>query len=381
TMGEGYYEVDLNGNITFVNDAACRMHGYTRQEVIGMNNRNITTPETTKKIHQIFEQVYKTGRRATTSEHETIRKDGSKIWIETSIDLCRDTSGKKTGFKGIIRNITEQKLVQENLRQSEENFRRSLDESPLGIRIVTAAGKTIYANQAILDIYGYKTIEELNKTPLKKRYTPESYADYLARKALRDQGKESPTEYEINIVRKNGEIRNLQAFRKEIVWNGKKQFQVIYHDITKQKAAEKALQQSEEKYRTILETMEEGYYEVDLAGNTTFVNDAVCRINGYSRQEIIGRNNRDYTSPETAKKVYKEFREVYLTGKPGKTSEHQIIRKDGSKTWIESSINPRKDAAGKIIGFKGIVRDISERKTTEDALRASEEKYRFLTEA
>ncbi|NMD05343.1 MAG: PAS domain S-box protein, partial [Deltaproteobacteria bacterium] len=84
---------------------------------------------------------------------------------------------------------------------------------------------------------------------------------------------------------------------------------------------------------------------------------------------------------ETAKKVYKEFREVYITGKPGKTSEHQIIRKDGSKTWIESSINPRKDAAGKIIGFKGIVRDISERKTTEDALRASEEKYRFLTEA
>ena len=381
TMGEGYYEVDLNGNITFVNDAACRMHGYTRQEVIGMNNRNITTPETAKKIHQIFEQVYKTGRRATTSEHETIRKDGSKIWIETSIDLRRDASGKKTGFKGIIRNITEQKLVQENLRQSEENFRRSLDESPLGIRIVTADGKTIYANQAILDIYGYKTIEELNKTPLKKRYTPESYADYLARKALRDQGKESPTEYEINIVRKNGEIRNLQAFRKEIVWNGKKQFQVIYHDITKQKAAEKALQQSEEKYRTILETMEEGYYEVDLAGNTTFVNDAVCRINGYSRQEIIGRNNRDYTSPETAKKVYKEFREVYLTGKPGKTSEHQIIRKDGSKTWIESSIAPRKDAAGKIIGFKGIVRDISERKTAEDVLRASEEKYRFLTEA
>ncbi|HNV65442.1 MAG TPA: PAS domain S-box protein, partial [Smithellaceae bacterium] len=381
TMGEGYYEVDLNGNITFVNDAACRMHGYARQEIIGMSNRNITTPETAKKIHQIFEQVYKTGRRATTSEHETIRKDGSKIWIETSIDLCRDTSGKKTGFKGIIRNITEQKLVQENLRQSEENFRRSLDESPLGIRIVTAAGKTIYANQAILDIYEYKTIEELNKTPLKKRYTLESYADYLARKALRDQGKESPTEYEINIVRKNGEIRNLQAFRKEIVWNGKKQFQIIYHDITKQKAAEKALQQSEEKYRTILETMEEGYYEVDLAGNTTFVNDAVCRINGYSRQEIIGRNNRDYTSPETAKKVYKEFREVYITGKPGKTSEHQIIRKDGSKTWIEASITPRKDAAGKIIGFKGIVRDISERKTTEDALRASEEKYRFLTEA
>jgi PAS domain S-box-containing protein len=381
TMGEGYYEVDLNGNITFVNDAACRMHGYARQEIIGMSNRNITTPETAKKIHQIFEQVYKTGRRATTSEHETIRKDGSKIWIETSIDLCRDASGKKTGFKGIIRNITEQKLVQENLRQSEENFRRSLDESPLGIRIVTADGKTIYANQAILDIYGYKTIEELNKTPLKKRYTPESYADYLARKALRDQGKESPTEYEINIVRKNGKIRNLQAFRKEIVWNGKKQFQVIYNDITKQKAAEKALQQSEEKYRTILETMEEGYYEVDLAGNTTFVNDAMCNIHGYSRQEIIGKNNRDYTSPETAKKVYKEFREIYLTGKPGKTSEHQIIRKDGSKIWIEASITPRKDAAGKIIGFKGIVRDISERKKAEEALRGSEEKYRFLTEA
>jgi len=127
---------------------------------------------------------------------------------------------------------------EEALRESEENFRRSLDDSPLGVRIVTIEGETIYANWAILDIYDYDSVEELKTTPTKNRYTPESYAEFKIRREKRKRGENGPSEYEISIVRKNGEVRHLQVFRKEILWSGERQFQTIYQDITERKRAE-----------------------------------------------------------------------------------------------------------------------------------------------
>ena len=119
-----------------------------------------------------------------------------------------------------------------------ENFRRFLDDSPLGARIVSAAGETIYANRARLDIYGYEGIVELQNTSTKERYTPESYAEFLVRREKRQRGEFVPSDYEISILRKDGNVRRLQVFRKEILWNGKPQFQTLLNDITDRKRAE-----------------------------------------------------------------------------------------------------------------------------------------------
>jgi len=142
----------------------------------------------------------------------------------------------------------------------EDNFRHSLDESPLGVRIVTIDGETIYANRALLDIYGYDSVDELQKTPVKMRYTPESFADFQVRRAKRVQGVYTPIEYEISILRKDGEVRRLKVFRKEALWNGEKQFQTIYDDVTERRLMEKALAQSEERYRLITEGLTDYFY-------------------------------------------------------------------------------------------------------------------------
>jgi PAS domain S-box-containing protein len=138
------------------------------------------------------------------------------------------------------------------------------------------------------------------------------------------------------------------------------------------KGSEKALRESEENYRTILENIEDSYYEVDLAGNLTFFNESACRILGYTRDELIGMNNREHTTEENAKKNFRTFSEVYRTGVPAKGFDWEIVRKDGTKRSIESSVSLIKNEAGQPIGFRGIVRDITERKELETQLRQAQ---------
>jgi diguanylate cyclase (GGDEF)-like protein/PAS domain S-box-containing protein len=146
------------------------------------------------------------------------------------------------------------------------------------------------------------------------------------------------------------------------------------------KRAEEDLRKSEERYRTILEDIDEGYFEDDLAGNFTFVNDALCRYLGYSREELIGMNYRQYSDEATAKKSYELFYNIYNTEKPIKRFPGQFISKDGTRHFNEVSASLIRDAKGKPIGFRGISQDVTERKRAEEALRESEERYRTLVE-
>jgi diguanylate cyclase (GGDEF)-like protein/PAS domain S-box-containing protein len=153
----------------------------------------------------------------------------------------------------------------------------------------------------------------------------------------------------------------------------------IRYAIERKRAGEK-LRESEEKYRTILENIEHGYYEVDLSGNLTFFNDSMCRIWGYPKEELMGMNDRQYTDQENAKKLFQAFNKVYRTGEPHRECDWRIIRKDGTKRYLETSVSLRKDTSGKPIGFRGIVRDVTDRKRADEALRESEERFRQLAE-
>jgi PAS domain S-box-containing protein len=130
--------------------------------------------------------------------------------------------------------------------------------------------------------------------------------------------------------------------------------------------AEEALRESEEKYRTILQSIEEGYYEVDLAGNLTFFNDSLCKHLKYSKDELMGMNNRQFTSKETVERVYKTFNSVFKTGKAATAFDWEMIAKDGSKKFVELSVSLIRDSEGQPVGFRGVARDISERKKAEE---------------
>ena len=233
---------------TYINPAGLKAGGNSASDIIGKTHRECGLPEdlcefwTEKILH-----VFKTGQPYQT-EFEWNSVEGEVV-LDWRLVPEFDAEGRVNSVLGVSRDITSHRLAERALRQTEENFRRSLEESPLGVRIVTEMGETVYANWAILSIYGYDGIEDLKTTPTKKRYTPESYAEFQIRKEKRKQGDCDPSEYEISIVRKDGEVRHVRVVRKEILWDCERQFQVIYQDITERKRAEEALKDASEKLK------------------------------------------------------------------------------------------------------------------------------------
>jgi PAS domain S-box-containing protein len=134
----------------------------------------------------------------------------------------------------------------------------------------------------------------------------------------------------------------------------------LFQNISARLKSEEALRQSEEKYRSILESIEEGYFEVDLAGNFTFINRALCKITGYTPADLIGTNNRDHTDPETAKKLFHVFNRVYRTGRSVRVLNFEIVPRDGSKKILDVSASLIRGANHGPIGFRGLARDVTE---------------------
>ncbi|MCG2721756.1 MAG: PAS domain S-box protein [Thermodesulfovibrionales bacterium] len=197
----------------------------------------------------------------------------------------------------VIQDITKRKRAAETLLISEQNFRDSIENSPLGIRIVNEDGKNLYANRAMLDIYGYSSVEELEAVPRKQRYTPESYDEHRERIRKRKRGEHVPPSYEISIVRSDGQVRYLSVSRGEVLWDGEKQFLVMYQDVTGRKQMEEELGQSLERSKKAMEgTIQTVTSIVEMrdpytAGHQRRVAELACAITkemGFSEEQVEG---------------------------------------------------------------------------------------------
>jgi PAS domain S-box-containing protein len=146
-------------------------------------------------------------------------------------------------------------------------------------------------------------------------------------------------------------------------------FRGIARDVTERKQMEEALRQSESRYRGIVENMEDGYFETDLRGHFTFVNDAECRNLGYRREEMIGMSRHRYANPKNAEALVRLFTGVYETGTPVKYYDLELKKQDGATSYNEISVSLIRNAQGEPVGFRGIARDVTERKRQEEKIQ------------
>ena len=156
-------------------------------------------------------------------------------------------------------------------------------------------------------------------------------------------------------------VEDLTAEQKRFLLT-QKHHEELKKEITERQMTEENLRRSEQKYRNIIDTIQDGYYETDIAGNFIFFNDNLCEIMGYPRQELKNMNYRQLMDEENASKTFVEFSKIY-TGKPhAKIFDHEVTRKDGTNRNVTISISLVKDSSGQPSGFRGICRDVTERK-------------------
>ena len=171
----------------------------------------------------------------------------------------------------------------------------------------------------------------------------------------RQKVKNANLELENKVEQRTGQLLKANKFLKQ--------------EISERNLAEEHLRESEEKYRSILESMEEGYYEFDISGYLTFFNDAFYRIVGYSRAELMEASYRKFTAPEYVKRVFRAFNNVYVSQKPSRDFEWQIIRNDREIRHLEASVSLINSPEGLPKGFRGIIRDVTDRNLAEQSLK------------
>ena len=271
-----------NDKWIYANQAATQITGFSRQELVSMNFWDIVHPEDRQSVRERGQKRQQGIPVTKRYEFRIVSKDKTVKWVDLSGETIM-YNGSPAGIISVLE-ITERKQMEEALRQAEENFRRSLEDSPLGVRIIYETGKMIYANRTLLDIYGCQSMEELDAIPARERYTPESFAEHEKRKEKRKNNSHVPSEYEVSIVRRDGSVRHLRVFRKEIMWSGARRFQVLYNDITEQKLAEAQQKNMQER----LQRAEKMEILGRIAGKVAHdLNNVLGALTGYSELLLI----------------------------------------------------------------------------------------------
>ena len=375
-VGVGIFKTTPGGSGRFleVNLAMEAITGYSREELLKMDVSDLYAHPEERADH--VKKVL-SGVPTTSWEVRFKKKDGTEITVRDSKVAIRSNDGKALYLEGFLEDITKRKKAEQVLQESEESLHNSLDSSPMGIYIIDADLNTLYANQALLDIFGYENIDEIRAKPLDEHYTPESRLDLAQRRERHLRGESNPETFELDIVRNDGAIRHLQAFRKEILWGGKKQRQVIYSDITERKQAEDALRESEEKYRLIVENTQDLIFTVNSVGELTYSSASFKHVLGYDNADIIGHSFRTLIHPEDISALEEAMRHNISDGyqKSGGI-EFRVRRASRDWRWYSGRGTTLREANGKFTNFLGIANDITERKQTEQALLASEQNFR-----
>ncbi|HEU4433140.1 MAG TPA: PAS domain S-box protein [Pyrinomonadaceae bacterium] len=365
--GEGIFQSTPEGRYLTANPALARMHGFDSPAELISSRKDISREvyvEPTQR--EEFKRLLEQHGSVHGFEHETIRRDGSKIWISVNAHAIRDDAGKIVYYEGTTQDITERKRTERALRESEERYRDLVENSRELICTHGLDGTILSVNRAARELFGYELHEFVGVKNIRDILEPEvrdEFDVYMQR--ILDEGATSGT---MLIQTRAGEHRVLEYYnslRTEGV--AAPIVRGIARDITETRVAERALRESEERYRELFENSKDAFYVHDINGIYTSVNRAAEKLSGYSRDQIVGRHFSEFMTPQHAQVVQRQLQKKLETA--GETTyEIEMITKKGRTVPIEISSRLILEA-GVAVGVQGCIRDISEKKKAQEAER------------
>jgi PAS domain S-box-containing protein len=368
--------LDLKGKILVWNTAAEEISGYRAEEVIGKNEIwKLLYPQKEYRTHitDTINRIIRDQKYLENFETTIRSKQGNQKVISWNTRGITDATGRISDYIAIGVDVTDRQLAEEMLRVSEEKFRTVLENVP-DLILVHRKGIILYINPPATEVMGYTHDELINKQ-LTDFIDPE-YHLLVAQAISRRMDGKNVEPYEIKILTKSGGRRTVAVHGTLIEFAGSPASLNVLTDITERKQAEEALRESEKVLRSMLDATPAG---VGLLVNRVLqkVNHSLCKITGYSEEEMIGQSTRMlYPDDEEYLRVGRELYEQMEREGLG-TVEARLKRKDGAPIVVMLSLSPF-DPQNLTAGVTATVLDITERKRAEVALRETEERYRSL---
>ncbi len=346
--------------ITFANYAYCAFMGVSVDQATGSHLSNFIPAENLPIVINHMTALNPL-KPIASHEHTNVSFDGSERWIKWTNRALFDDEGELIEYLSIGEDITDYKLAFQRLKDSEAQKSLIIEASPDLIICHDIEGYYLDILSTSEDLL-FKPREQLLGRKMGD-ILPAELAELIGntiQKAL-ETGELQTLEYTLKTP------SGYHSFESRIKASGENEVICFIRDMTEQKRTEKKLRESEQRYREILASIEEGYYEVDLTGKIIFFNDRLPGMVGYSREEFMGISYKKmYKNPE---KVFQTFHQVYLTGQPVTGFTLDMIKKTGEIAYGELSVSLILDKLGQKIGFRGLARDITERVRFEQKLK------------
>ena len=384
-VGDAVVGIDNEHRIVYLNQAAENLYNIDRKEFIG---RSLEEAYDFRWLNPEDEQAAYDALSATNGwqgENIQIKNNGEEIFVESSVSVLKDdTSGENIGLLAVIRDISKRKRAEIALQEKKQQLETIAASNPVGIyRFIYHADGSVsmpYASEGYRQLLGLNPID-MSAYPEDVLSTihpddRERFAQALII-ASQEQHQSNYVEYRVTDV-----LGQVKWFGNNFHCSNHKNGDLIVDgvniDITARKRAEIALKTSEERFRSLIEISSDWVWEVNEHGFFTYASPKVLEILGYTPKEILGKSAFDFMAPLEAQRLSEVVNSFVVKHRIFKNLQSTKFHKNGHSIVVETSGVPVFDASGQFKGYRGIDRDITERKQAEDRLRESEERFRLL---
>jgi two-component system, cell cycle sensor histidine kinase and response regulator CckA len=362
-----------DGYFKKLNDAWKKTLGFTKAELLSEPFESFIHPDDIEQTRrEVARQIDGQSTIKFVNRYRT--KEGGYRWLEWVT-----TPAVGQSLYAAARDITDRRQVEEALRESEERFRIIFNNAADGLVLTDVDDRKFHScNKMFSDMLGYS--EEEIKNLAVMDIHPKEDLPYIIEQFKRLANEETAVNNDIPVKRKDGSVFYADIRAMPIDLSGKRYLIGIFRDITERRRSEEILHQSEERFRALTENTSDWIWEVDQSFVFTYTSPKVKDLLGYEPNEIIGKTPFDLMPEHEAKRISDIAHSMLASHEPFTSLENINLRKDGRQVILETSGVPTFDKDGKFSGYRGIDRDITERKRAEEALRVSEEKYRLVVE-
>jgi PAS domain S-box-containing protein len=355
--------IDSDMRIQYSNPFAAGQSGYRPEEIIGKHLEEVFPPDLSNSFKHNLQTAFESGEPLHVEDRFTFLD--KELWLDSQLITLKTESGEIKSILGISRDITGRKRAEKAMRESEQNFRDLIENSPDGIIIADEKGAHLFANQRAAEITGY-SVEELQNITIREMTPPEELDKYKRRYQKRIESKPVPRQYERIIVRKDGTAVLTELTTTTTIWQGKVCGMAIIRDITERKRVEEALQESEKFSSSLLDNSPNPILVINPDTSVGYVNHALEKLTGFSSAELADRKAPyPWWTEETLQKTGRDLENAMREG--AQRLKELFQKKNGERFWVEITSTPVK-RSGEFLYYLANWIDITERKRAEGEL-------------